>query len=92
MKIYSSTEYIESPKIGDLKLKVNSMWDFGSRNVCFDTVRGIGGESVIGFDLEECIEVVDEKARHTRWKKAEVTRQIKDQLESDGYTMADKYL
>ena len=75
MKIYSSTEYIENPKVGDLKLKVNSMWNFGSRNVCFRTVHGIGTTTIF-FDLEECTEVVDEKTHWTKWKQAEITKNI----------------
>ena len=44
MKIYSSTEYIETPAVGDLKLRVNSMWDFKSRSVCFkDVKKSFGG-------------------------------------------------
>lgn len=86
-KIYNSTEYINNPKVGDLKLKVNSMWDFGSRSVCFKDIDKTfgGGRETISYDLEECIEVIDEKTNHTKWKKADITEDIKERLKSNGY-------
>ena len=91
MKIYRSSEYIEHPKFGDLKLKVNSMWDFCSRSVCFQTIN----ENIISYDLEECTEVEDgiviggtEKCKNTKWKQAEITNEVVKSLEDKGYTLA----
>jgi hypothetical protein len=39
MKIYQSTEYVPEPKVKDMQLKVNSMWNFSSRAVCFKEVE-----------------------------------------------------
>lgn len=96
MKIYNSNEYIEHPKIGDLRLKVNSMWDFGSRSVCFKNIKksfGIGIE-LISYDLEECTDVVDgiiiggtKKVKNTKWKQAEITQEIVDALVEKGYSV-----
>lgn len=96
MKIYGSTEYIKNPQIGDLKLKVNSMWDFGSRNICFEDIKksfGVGNET-ISYDLEECIEVKDsfvvgsnppKSCYQTKWKQAEIDDEIVKELEKNGY-------
>ena len=91
MEIYSSTRYINNPSIGDLKLKVNSMWEFGARDICFSRVN----DSVIGYDLLECTEVTDgiivggtEKVKNTKWKQAEVTPEIIEELEKDGYNIS----
>jgi hypothetical protein len=100
IKIYNSTEHIEEPKIGDLKLKVNSIWDFCSRDVCFQkTEKTIGnGYILIGYDLEECIEVSDgiiiggtEKVKNTKWKRAEINEDIIKQLKDDGYTISNDF-
>lgn len=93
MKIYGSTQYIEKPKVGDLKLEVNSMWSFGSRDVCFQTIESTfgGGTTVIGYDLKECIEVVDEKTHHTKWKQADMNNDIVNQLLEDGYSIAKQF-
>jgi hypothetical protein len=101
MKIYKSTEYIENPKIGDLRLEVNSKWDFGSRSVCFETIKNSfgGGSTIIGFDLEECIDVKDgiiiggtEKVKNTQWKQAEINKDIIKQLEDDGYSISQNFI
>jgi hypothetical protein len=91
MKIYNSTEYIENPRVGDLQLKVNSMWDFGARSVCFMDINKSfgGGTKVISYDLEECIDVVDEKT--TKWKQAEITPEIVNYLEEKGYCVDNEY-
>ena len=92
--IYSSSTYINNPKVGDLRLKVNSVWDFGSRAVCFSRIYD---NVLISYDLEECIDVWDtvvvggtEKAKGTKWQQAQLTNELMEQLESDGYTVSRK--
>lgn len=101
MKIYKSTQYIENPQVGDLKLKVNSMWDFLSRSICYQDIEKTfgGGTVTISYDLEECTEVKDgvviggtEKCKHTTWKQAKITKKILKQLLSDGYIVPSKKL
>jgi len=100
MRIYHDSEYIEQPKIGDLKLKVNSMWDFKSRSVCFENIKKSfgGGNITIAYDLKECIDVKDgiiiggtKKCKNTQWKKAEITNDIKEKLINDGYILSNEY-
>lgn len=97
MKIYSAASSIENPQVGDLQLKVNSMWDFGSRNICFKDIEKTfgGGVITIGYDLMECTEVKDgivisgtKKCKNTKWKQVDVTKEIGYQLENDGYIMS----
>ena len=100
MKIYNFTEYIEKPKVGDLKLKVNSMSDFKSRSVCFEDIKksfGSGNET-ISYDLEECIEVKEgiiiggtKKCKNTKWKQAEINYSIKEELIKKGYILSIQY-
>ena len=99
MKIYSSTEYIENPKVGDLKLKVNSQWDFKSRSICFQDIKKTLGKGniLISYDLEECIDVKDgiiiggtKKVKNTRWKQAEITTDIIKELTNNGYVINNK--
>lgn len=92
MKIHGSTEYIapKDSKVGNLKLNVNSMWDFKSRAVCFGRVfKGQKNESVIEYDLQECVEVMDSGG--TRWAQAEITEEIKEELLKKGYTLAKAF-
>lgn len=90
MKIFSSTGYIDNPKIGDLKLKINSMWDFGSRDICF--------KNSYSYDLEKCIDVKDgiiiggtEKVKNTKWEQAEIIPKIVEELEKKGYYVSKNY-
>lgn len=103
MKIYGSTEYIEKPLVGDLKLEVNSMWDFKSRNVCFQTIDSTfgGGKTTIAYDLKKCVEVRDsfvvgsnppKPCKSTRWEQAEVTPEIVAELIKGGYSVNKEYL
>ena len=96
MKIYHSCEYIKEPKVGDLKLKVNSMWDFKSRSVCFKDIKRTfgGGNETISYNLEECIRAEDsfvvfsnppKPCKSTSWKDAEITEEIKKELIKKGY-------
>jgi hypothetical protein len=55
IEIYDSSQYINNPAVGDLKLRVNSQWDFSARSVCF----GYAGDTLISYDLEECTKVED---------------------------------
>ena len=99
MRIYSSSEYIEDPKVGDLKLRVNSIWDFGSRSVCFNRIKSFGNEDVlISYDLEECTDVRDgiiiggtEKCKNTTWKKADISQEIVECLIKDGYSVSKSF-
>lgn len=99
MKIYGSTEYIENPQIGDLELEVNSMWDFGSRDVCFQNIKNSfgGGETTIAFNLKKCIHVEDsfvvgsnppKPCKQTRWENADITPEIANALKEKGYTVS----
>lgn len=103
MKIYRSTQHIEDPQVGDLQLDVNSMWDFGSRNVCYETIDSTfgGGKTTIAYDLKKCIEVKDSfvvgsnpprPCKQTRWEKAEITPEIVSKLIDSGYSMSRDYL
>ena len=102
MKIYGSTEYIESPTVGDLKLKVNSMWDFKSRSVCFKDIKKSlgGGNETISYDLEKCIRSEDsfvigsnppKPCKSTSWEQAKITGSIKTELIKNGYILSGKY-
>lgn len=100
-KIYNSTEHIEAPEVGDLKLSVNSMWDFKSRSVCFEEINNsFGGSSeIVSYDLNECIESKDgiiiggtRRVKSTKWVQAEITAEIIRQLELNGYSVAKKFL
>lgn len=82
MKIYGSTSHIEVPKVGDLQLKVNSMWDFGARAVCFSPEG-------TAYDLMVCTDVFDIKTHHTKWKQADITQEIKDSLIEKGYILSN---
>lgn len=102
MKIFESTEYIENPQVRDLKLKVNSMWDFSARSVCYkdiDKTFGVGKET-IAYDIEECVEVKDsfvvgsnppKPCKSTRWQKADITREVTNQLEEMGYVVSSSF-
>jgi hypothetical protein len=102
MKIYSSTEYIDNPTVGDLKLKVNSMWDFKSRSVCFQDIKksfGVGNET-ISYDLEKCIRAEDsfvigsnppKPCKSTSWEQAEINISIKEELIKNGYILSNEY-
>ncbi len=96
MKIYHSTEYIKTPKIGDLKLEVNSIWDFKSRSVCYKSInKTLGvGETTIYYDLEKCVNVEDsfvvgskpeKPCKMTRWEQAEITPSVCESLKELGY-------
>lgn len=101
MKIYNSTEYIE-PKdecVGNLRLKVNSMWDFKSRSVCFADIKKSfgGGSETISYDLEKCIRVEDsyvvgskplKPCKSTSWEQAECTDEVKEELTRKGYILS----
>jgi stress response protein SCP2 len=100
MNLYSSTQYIEDPKIGDLQLVVNSMWDFKSRDVCFQSIEKTfgGGTEVISYDLKECTGVQDgiiiggtKKCKNTKWKPAIITQEIISKLTADGYTVSKSF-
>jgi len=82
IQIYDSTQYIEKPCVGDLKLEVNSQWDFSSRSVCFDYV----GQTLISYDLKECTNV---EGRTTSWKQASITEGIASALEKKGYEVSE---
>ncbi len=86
MKIYESTEYIEprDVKVGNLRLSVNSMWDFKARAVCFDK-----NKHSMDYDLEECVEVIS--PTYTKWARAEITEEIKEELIANGYTLAREF-
>lgn len=91
MKIYDSYEYISEPKIGDLRLKVNSQWDFGSREVCFRTIN----DNLVGYDLIEAIKVEngtvvgsDKPCKRVQWRQAKITEEIVEQLRVDGYSVS----
>jgi len=89
MKIYSSTEYIEPKdvKVGNLRLKVNSMGDFKGRVVCFGIIyEGKTNQQTIAYNLEKCIEVKD--PTWTKWGDVEITDDIKAELRSKGYTLS----
>jgi len=99
MKIYQSSEYIESPNVGDLKLKVNSRWDFGSRSVCSKNIQNTigGGTELISYDLQECTEVQDsfvigsnspKPCKSTKWEQADITEEIKEELIKKGYRIS----
>ena len=92
MNIYDSTEYIENPRVGDLQLEVNSQWDFRSRSVCFRDADDGLSRSTISYNLKECIEIVDEKTRHTKWKQAELSKEILEQLKNEGYIINNNLL
>ena len=103
MKIYNSTESIKYPKVGDLKLKVNSMWDFCARDVCYQTIDSTfgGGKTTIAYNLEECIEVKDsyvigsnppKPRKQTKWKDAEITPKIVEELKQKGMTLLKDFL
>ena len=103
MKIYDSTDYIKHPQIGDLKLEVNSMWDFGSRDICFKDIDKTfgGGKTTIPYNLKRCVEVRDsfvvgsnppEPCKSSRWENAEITPEILSTLTDKGYTVAKKYV
>ena len=91
-KIYNSTEYIKNPVVGDLKLEVNSMWDFKSRSICFQSIpKSFGGDTeLIAYDLKECIEIANE-GKSTKWKQAEITDEIIKELIEKGYSLAKEY-
>lgn len=99
MKIYNDSQHIEEPKVGDLKLKVNSIWDFGSRSVCFNRIKSIGNEDVlISYDLEECVDVIDgvviggtRKCKNTTWNKADISQEIIECLIKDGYSVSKDF-
>ena len=99
MKIYGSTEYIKDPQIGDLKLEVNSMWSFGARNVCYESIdkSSGGGKETIAYNLKKCVEVKDsfvvgsnspKPCKQTRWEEMEITPEIIRALEEDGYIVS----
>ena len=101
MKIYNSTEYEENPKVGDLTLKVNSMWDFKSRSVCFkEIIKSFGGgNEIISYNLEKCIRSEDsfvigsnppKPCRFTSWEDAEITYEIKEELIKNGYILSSQ--
>lgn len=94
MKIYNSTEYIENPIVGDLKLEVNSQWDFSSRSVCFKT---LSSGTLISYDIKKCIEVKDsfvvgsnqpKSCKQTKWEQAEINKHIVNNLIDKGYTIS----
>jgi hypothetical protein len=88
MQIYSSTEYIKDKVVGDLQLEVNSQWKFNSRDVCFKTIyAGAYNETIISYNLKECIEVIT--PTHTRWRDAEITPEIVEELTRLGYQVID---
>ena len=103
MKIYSSTEYISKPQVGDLKLKVNSMWDFKSRSVCFEDINKSfgGGTETISYDLKRCIKSEDsfvigsnppKPCKSTSWEQAKITQEIVKQLEDDDYIVSKQFI
>jgi hypothetical protein len=102
MKIYNSTEYERNPKVGDLRLEVNSMWDFKSRTVCFLDIKKSfgGGNETIFFDLKKCIRSEDsfvvgskppKPCKSTTWEQAEITDSIKEELITKGYILSKEY-
>ena len=92
MKIYESTEYIE-PKdvcVGNLKLKVNSMWDFSSRDICSEVIyRGQSNQQTISYNLLKCVEVKNQT--FTKWEDAEITDEIKEEIINKGYVLSNEY-
>lgn len=87
--IYGSTEGIQHPKIGDLKLRVISQWDFTSEPVCFRTQDKTfgGGTITIPYILERRTEMVSKI--HSKWEIVEkINPEIKQALEKRGYTIA----
>ena len=90
--IYNSAEHIEpsDTKIGILRLKVISQWDFASKVACFKTQEKTfgGGTITISYSLEKCIYVSEDKT-YTKWEKVEnLTQNIKDNLVEKGYLLA----
>ena len=89
MKIYNSTEYIENPQVGDLKLKVISQWDFKSDAVCFGKIyEGQKNESTIPYSLEQCVEVRNKG--WTKWEKAKIDEEIIKELINKNYVISSK--
>lgn len=87
--VYGSTEGIKYPKVGDLQLKVISMWDFVTKPVCFREQNKTfgGGTTTISYGLEKCIEVVSDT--HTRWENVDkLEKEVAEHLEKRGYTVA----
>lgn len=102
MKIFNSTEYIENPKLDDLKLEVNSMWDLTSRTVCFQDIDKTfgGGKITIAYNLKKCTKVEDsfvvgsnppKPCKSTRWEIVEITPEIAIALKDKGYTLAKEF-
>ena len=84
--IFETCEYISPKKqaVGNLQLEVNSMWKFPYRDVCYKKCRN----DWIGYDLKECIEVI--KPGQTKWRQAEITNEIAEELIKMGYTLKEK--
>jgi hypothetical protein len=102
MKIYGSAQYIQDPEVGDLQLEVNSQWDFGARDVCFQNVeKSLGaGKHLMSYDLREITKVKDAfiggsnppiRCKRTATKQAEITPEIVKKLEEQGYSVHKKY-
>ena len=85
MKIYNSTEYIEHPKIGDMRLKVINMFDFLTNAVCYQTIDSTfgGGKTTIAYSVEICSEIISPK--HIKWQNlGKITEEIKKTLTKKG--------
>lgn len=102
MIIYDPTEYIETPVVGDVRLKVNPRWDFGARSVCFQNIPKTlgGGTELISYDLEKCVEIKDsfvigsnppKPCKNTKWEQANITDEIIEELIEKGYTLAKEF-
>lgn len=65
MKIYSSTEFIREPKVGDMQLEVISQWDFTTKPVCFGTIyEGKPNEATISYAIRLITEVGENRQKY----------------------------
>lgn len=76
------------------------MWNFKGRSVCFKNIEKSfgGGTELISYDLKECIDVIDgiiiggtKKVKNTKWKQADITSDIVNELEKKGYSVSKDF-
>lgn len=84
--IHHSSTSISELKKGDYLLRVNSIWDFKARDVCFLQINN----SVIGYDILKVTSVTDDCSYKT--KKAVITKKIIEKLTEMEYVVNDNLL
>ena len=82
MKIFSSTEYNSDRSKPWYELVVINQWDFKTTPVCFGTSNG----HIISYSLCLNTPLNENTAKHSTVEK--LTEEMKEELTSQGYTLA----